>query len=434
MQIGAQLRARRRRGRAAGSPTPRRRHQLLVCSILDCSCFMVQLVAHSSIARSTGGSDNEHYRDHTEALPAGTWTLDPVHSHVGFAVDYVGGTFRGSFSPVEARLEVTEDGSASLTGSAPVAGVKVQDENLRRTSSRPTSSTPSARRRSRFTLERRSAVDGDEVEVDGRAHDQGRHAPGAPRRARSASRSTTRSAASASGSTLETQIDRTAFRPELEQPAPERRAVARERRDPHRRAVLRRRRRRSDEGPRNLRQPPRRDSHNTQALLAAAELLPAGRRARALRRAEGHAAVRRGRRRPAGAGGRRALPRAIAGADALLFATPEYNSSVPGQLKNALDWASRPLATNVLRNKPVAVVGASTGAFGAVWAQAELRKVLAATGARVVDVEVAVGHARERFDERGRLTDENLSEELARGRGDPRRRRPRPRARRRLIP
>jgi len=104
---------------------------------------------------------------------------------------------------------------------------------------------------------------------------------------------------------------------------------------------------------------------------------------------------------------------AIAGADALLFATPEYNSSVPGQLKNALDWASRPRATTALRNKPVAVVGASTGAFGAVWAQAELRKVLAATGARVVDGELAVGHAHERFDGDGRLDDGPLREQLA---------------------
>src|SRR3954447_1799685 len=96
---------------------------------------------------------------------------------------------------------------------------------------------------------------------------------------------------------------------------------------------------------------------------------------------------------------------APAGADAVLFATPEYNSSVPGQLKNALDWASRPIATNVLRNKPVAVVGASSGAFGAVWAQAELRKVLAAIGARVVDGEVAVEHGHERFDAEGRLVD-----------------------------
>lgn len=104
---------------------------------------------------------------------------------------------------------------------------------------------------------------------------------------------------------------------------------------------------------------------------------------------------------------------AIAGADALLLATPEYNHSVPGQLKNAIDWASRPLATNPLRNMPVAVVGASMGAFGAVWAQAELRKVLVATGARVVDGEVAVGHAHERFGPDGRLEDEALREQLA---------------------
>jgi chromate reductase len=103
---------------------------------------------------------------------------------------------------------------------------------------------------------------------------------------------------------------------------------------------------------------------------------------------------------------------ALAGADAVLFATPEYNSSMPGQLKNALDWASRPVATNVLRNKPVAVVGASTGAFGAVWAQAELRKVLSAIGARVVEGEVALGHAHQRFDEDGKLTDETAREQL----------------------
>jgi chromate reductase len=107
------------------------------------------------------------------------------------------------------------------------------------------------------------------------------------------------------------------------------------------------------------------------------------------------------------------LRAAIAGADAILFATPEYNSSIPGQLKNAIDWASRPLATNALRNKPVAVVGASTGAFGAVWAQGELRKVLGATGARVVDAELALGHAPQRFDETsGALTDANLLDEL----------------------
>jgi len=103
---------------------------------------------------------------------------------------------------------------------------------------------------------------------------------------------------------------------------------------------------------------------------------------------------------------------AVAGADAILFATPEYNASVPGQLKNAVDWLSRPYATSALRNKPVAVVGAGTGAFGAVWAQAELRKVLSTAGARVVEGDVAVGHAHERFDDQGTLTDENLLEQL----------------------
>jgi chromate reductase len=101
------------------------------------------------------------------------------------------------------------------------------------------------------------------------------------------------------------------------------------------------------------------------------------------------------------------LASAIDGADAVLFATPEYNASVPGQLKNAIDWISRPRATNVLRNKPVAVIGASTGAFGAVWAQAELRKVLATVGARVLDLELSVPHAHTNFHD-GVLTDEVL--------------------------
>jgi chromate reductase len=96
---------------------------------------------------------------------------------------------------------------------------------------------------------------------------------------------------------------------------------------------------------------------------------------------------------------------ALAGADAVLFATPEYNSSIPGVLKNAVDWASRPQETSPLRNKPVAVIGASTGMFGAVWAQAELRKVLGATGARVTEVELAVGHAHEQLSPTGHPSD-----------------------------
>ena len=63
-------------------------------------------------------------------LPTGTWNVDPVHSQVGFAVEYMVGTFRGSFSPVEGTLAVAEDGTAELKGSAQAASVKVQDENL----------------------------------------------------------------------------------------------------------------------------------------------------------------------------------------------------------------------------------------------------------------------------------------------------------------
>ena len=103
---------------------------------------------------------------------------------------------------------------------------------------------------------------------------------------------------------------------------------------------------------------------------------------------------------------------AIQDADAVFFTTPEYNSSIPGVLKNALDWVSRPFATNAMRDKPVAVIGASAGMFGAVWAQAELRKVLATMGARVTEGEVAVGHASGRFDQDGRLNESNLVEEL----------------------
>jgi chromate reductase, NAD(P)H dehydrogenase (quinone) len=95
-------------------------------------------------------------------------------------------------------------------------------------------------------------------------------------------------------------------------------------------------------------------------------------------------------------------------ADAVFFATPEYNSSVPGALKNALDWGSRPLATNAFRNKPVAVISSSAGAFGGVWAAAELRKVLGAMGARVVEAELAVGHAHEKLDDHGRLADDDV--------------------------
>ena len=103
---------------------------------------------------------------------------------------------------------------------------------------------------------------------------------------------------------------------------------------------------------------------------------------------------------------------AIEDADALLIATPEYNASVPGALKNAIDWASRPFPENVLKEKPAAVIGASTGLFGAVWAQAEVRKTLKASGAHVLESELPVGMADAAFDDDGALADPDLSARL----------------------
>jgi chromate reductase len=97
-----------------------------------------------------------------------------------------------------------------------------------------------------------------------------------------------------------------------------------------------------------------------------------------------------------------ALRQAMREADAVLVATPEYNHSIPGALKNALDWASRPAGQSALTGKPAAVVGASTGMFGAVWAQAETRKVLGALGGRVLEGELPVAGAAELYRD-GRL-------------------------------
>jgi chromate reductase len=104
---------------------------------------------------------------------------------------------------------------------------------------------------------------------------------------------------------------------------------------------------------------------------------------------------------------------AIADADAVLVATPEYNASIPGVLKNALDWVSRPHATNPLKGKPAAVIGASTGLFGAVWAQAETRKVLGTIGAEVVDRELPIGQADEALGEDGLPIESDAVEALS---------------------
>jgi chromate reductase, NAD(P)H dehydrogenase (quinone) len=104
----------------------------------------------------------------------------------------------------------------------------------------------------------------------------------------------------------------------------------------------------------------------------------------------------------------------IAAAEAVLFSTPEYNGTLPGQLKHAIDWASRPYGqASSLWGKPVAVIGASVTDYGALWAQDHLRKALGIAGARVLDVELPVSRAPERFDEDDVLIDLELRDRLA---------------------
>jgi chromate reductase len=141
----------------------------------------------------------------------------------------------------------------------------------------------------------------------------------------------------------------------------------------------------------------RRDSYNSALLRAAAQRLPAGVElvefAR-LREIPPYDSDLEAETTPEAVA---ELRQAMREADAVLVATPEYNHSIPGQLKNALDWASRPAGESALSGTPAAVIGASTGMFGAVWAQAEARKVLGALGGRVVERELPIPGAAEHY-------------------------------------
>jgi len=108
----------------------------------------------------------------------------------------------------------------------------------------------------------------------------------------------------------------------------------------------------------------------------------------------------------------------IADADGLLIATPEYNGSIPGQLKNALDWASRPYGAGALQDKPVAVISASPSPRGAAGAAADLRRILTNTGASVVGSGLAVPGAFGQFRRDGQLADPDLVRQLRTVTGD----------------
>jgi len=103
----------------------------------------------------------------------------------------------------------------------------------------------------------------------------------------------------------------------------------------------------------------------------------------------------------------------IARADAVLIATPEYNFSIPGVLKNAIDWISR-LPDQPFKNKPVAILGASPGPVGTARAQYDLRKVFVFLDAHVLNKpEIMISNAGTRFDAEGKLTDETSRKFLA---------------------
>jgi chromate reductase len=154
-------------------------------------------------------------------------------------------------------------------------------------------------------------------------------------------------------------------------------------------------------------------SHNTALLRAAAELAPTGVEVEVYAELEALPPYNEDRDRELVTPAAGRLRESIATADAVLFATPEYNGTVPGQLKHAVDWASRPRGDSALSGKPVAVIGASPSEHGAQWAQADLRKILAIAGARVLESPaVVVGKAHERIDSDGAVIHAETRDQL----------------------
>ncbi len=155
-------------------------------------------------------------------------------------------------------------------------------------------------------------------------------------------------------------------------------------------------------------------SHNTALLRAAAELAPAGVELELYENLEALPPYNEDRDTDQPPAEVARLRAAIGDADAVLFATPEYNTTMPGQVKQVVDWASRPHGPDAsLWGKPVAAIGASVTDYGAMWAQDHLRNALALAGARVLKTELAVAKAQERFDTDGRLTNQETQAQLA---------------------
>jgi chromate reductase, NAD(P)H dehydrogenase (quinone) len=154
-------------------------------------------------------------------------------------------------------------------------------------------------------------------------------------------------------------------------------------------------------------------SYNTALLRAAAELAPAEVEVELYQDLEALPPYNEDRDTDAPPVEVQRLREQIASADAVVFSTPEFNGTMPGQLKNAVDWASRPYGqSSALWGKPVAVIGASVTDYGAIWAQDHLRNALGIASARVLDIELPVSKAPERFDDDGVLVDLEIRDRL----------------------
>ncbi len=334
------------------------------------------------------------------AIEAGTWKIDTIHSHVGFSVKHmVVATFRGRFDEYEGSLTAGEDGAPRLEGKVKVDSLVVKDENLAGHLRSPDFFDADNYPEISFVSRSLDVSEAGEVEVEGDLTIKG-NTHLVTGRGSLTGPHVDIAGNDKLGVELEAVIDRREFGLNWNAPAPQGRVRARERRQARGLARARQGGLGGHADPRTVRKPAPRVAQHA-AAAGGRHAAARGRRAGAVRPARRDPAVQRGRRARAARLGRGAEARDRADRTRVLIATPEYNSSIPGVLKNALDWVSRPRSDTPLMSKPVAVIGASTSLFGAVWAQAETRKVLGATGARVVDRELPVPHADESLDADG---------------------------------
>ena len=345
-------------------------------------------------------------------IPAGTtWTVDKVHSTVGFAVKHmVVSTFRGRFEDYDATLTAAEDGTLRLEGRVSADSIVVKDENLAAHLKAPDFFDTERHPYDHLLLDA-GARRGRRADRRRRADDQGQHAARSRPAARSPSRTSTFGDVEKVGLELEAIVDRTEYGLNWNAPLPKGGfALANEVK------LLGRPRAGAagvvDAGSRPLRQPARR--------LPQLQAPPGGRRPAARRRPSSSSSTgsRRSRRStrttstPGPTRSRRCATRSPpptrSWSPPRSTTTRSRASSRTPSTGSRARWPNRRCATSRPRSS-----APRTGLFGAVWAQAEARKVLSAIGARVIDRELPVGMADDAFDADGTLADEDHSLALA---------------------